>query len=53
MVGRIMLKIIRPKKQAKFQWLQDASEMNGDNMNYMRSHPAFYEKKAGISIGKN
>jgi hypothetical protein len=36
MVRRRMLKIIRSKKQAKFQWLQDPSEINGDNLNNVR-----------------
>jgi hypothetical protein len=28
-----MLKIIRSKETAKLQWLQDPSEINGDNLN--------------------
>jgi hypothetical protein len=31
-----MLKIVRSKKQAKLQWLQDPSEINGDNLNNVR-----------------
>ncbi|PNF42200.1 hypothetical protein B7P43_G06780 [Cryptotermes secundus] len=31
-----MLKIIRSRKQAKLQWLQDPSELNGDNLNNIR-----------------
>jgi hypothetical protein len=31
-----MLKIIRSKKQTKFQWLQDSSEINGDNLKNVR-----------------
>jgi hypothetical protein len=31
-----MLKIIRPKEQVKLQWLQDPSEINGDNLNNIR-----------------
>jgi hypothetical protein len=31
-----MLKIIKPKKQAKLQWFQDPSEINGDNLNDVR-----------------
>jgi uncharacterized protein YaaR (DUF327 family) len=31
-----MLKIIRPRKQAKLQWLQDPIEINGDNLNNIR-----------------
>jgi hypothetical protein len=32
----MMLKIIRSKETAKFQWLQDPSEINGDNLNNVR-----------------
>jgi hypothetical protein len=28
-----MLKIIRPKKQTKLQWLQEPSKINWDNLN--------------------
>jgi hypothetical protein len=32
-----MLKIITPRKQeAKLQWLQDPSKINGDNLNNVR-----------------
>jgi hypothetical protein len=31
-----MLKIIRSNEQAKLQWLQDSSEINGDNLNIVR-----------------
>jgi hypothetical protein len=36
MVQRRMLQIIRSKEQAKFQWLQDPSEINGVNPNNVR-----------------
>jgi hypothetical protein len=29
-------KLVDPRKQAKLQWLQDASEINGDNPNNVR-----------------
>jgi hypothetical protein len=31
-----MLKIITSREQAKLQWLQDPSEINGDNLNNAR-----------------
>jgi preprotein translocase subunit Sec63 len=31
-----MLTIVRQRKQAKLQWLQDPSEINGNNMNNIR-----------------
>jgi hypothetical protein len=31
-----MLKIIRSEETAKLQWLQDPSEINGDNLNNVR-----------------
>jgi hypothetical protein len=31
-----MFKIIRSKETAKLQWLQDPSEINGDNLNNVR-----------------
>jgi hypothetical protein len=34
--------IIRPKKQAKLQWLQDPSEINGDNLNNKRRETSRY-----------
>jgi hypothetical protein len=43
MVQQRVLKIIRPKEQAKLQWLQDPSGINGDNLNNIT------EKPAGIS----
>jgi hypothetical protein len=29
-------KLLGQRKQAKLQWLQDPSEINGDNLNYIR-----------------
>jgi hypothetical protein len=31
-----MLRIIRSEEKAKLQWLQDPSEINGDNLNNVR-----------------
>jgi hypothetical protein len=31
-----MLKLLDQRKQAKLQWLQDLSEINGDNRNNIR-----------------
>jgi hypothetical protein len=33
-------KLLDQRKQAKFQWLQDPSEINGYNMNNIRRKPA-------------
>jgi hypothetical protein len=38
-----MFKIIRSREQAKLQWLQDPSDINGDNLNNIR------REKTGIS----
>jgi hypothetical protein len=48
MVPRRMLKI-RPKenKQAKLQWLQDPSEINGDNLNKRRETSRHFRNKKG------
>jgi hypothetical protein len=38
------------RKQAKFQWSQDPSQINGDNLNSLRrSQQVFQEQKEGIS----
>jgi hypothetical protein len=37
-----MLKIIRLKKQAKLLWLQNSSEINGDNLNNVRCEASRY-----------
>jgi hypothetical protein len=31
-----MLKIVRPKETSEYAWLQDPSEINGDNLNNVR-----------------
>jgi hypothetical protein len=31
-----MLKLLDQRKEAKLQWLQDPSEINGDNLNNIR-----------------
>jgi hypothetical protein len=35
-------KLLDQRKQAKFQWLQDASEINGDNLNNVRREASRY-----------
>jgi hypothetical protein len=40
-------KLADQRKQAKLQWLQDPSEINGDNLNNVRL--IFQEQKKGIS----
>jgi hypothetical protein len=37
-----MLKIIRSKETAKLQWLQDPSEISGDNLNSVRCEASRY-----------
>jgi hypothetical protein len=34
--GQGCSKLLEQKKQAKFQWLQDPNEMNGDDLNNVR-----------------
>jgi hypothetical protein len=36
MVRKKCSKLLDEKKQAKLQWLQDPSEINGDNLNNIR-----------------
>jgi hypothetical protein len=48
-------RLLDRSKQAKLQWLQDPSEINGDNLNNV-SHEAkryFRKKKGGISERQN
>jgi hypothetical protein len=40
--------LLEQRKQAKLQWLQDASEINGDNLNNIRSDTS--RKKNGGNI---
>jgi hypothetical protein len=42
MVLRGMLKISRSKETVKLQWLQDPSEINGDNLNNARREASRY-----------
>jgi uncharacterized NAD(P)/FAD-binding protein YdhS len=35
-------KLLDQRKQAKLQWLQDPSEINGDNLNNVRSEASRY-----------
>jgi hypothetical protein len=37
-----MLKFIDQRKQAKLQWLQDPSEINGDNLKIVRCEASRY-----------
>jgi hypothetical protein len=37
-------KLLGQKKQAKFQWLQDPSEMNGHNLNNVRCEASRYTR---------
>jgi hypothetical protein len=48
-------KLLDQRKQAKLQWLQDPSEMNGDNLNNVRHDASrqFKNKKEGISERQN
>jgi hypothetical protein len=45
MVRETMLKFIRSKEKAKFQLLEDPSEINGDNLNNVRSEASRYFRK--------
>jgi hypothetical protein len=42
MVRRRMLKILDERKQAKLRWLQDATEINCDNLNNVRPEASRY-----------
>jgi hypothetical protein len=56
MVRRRTLKIFSDeRKQAKLQWLQDQSELNGDNLNNVRCEVSRYfrNKNEGISERQN
>jgi hypothetical protein len=42
--------LIDHKKQAELQWLQDPSEINGDNLNNVKREASrYFKKKEGIS----
>jgi hypothetical protein len=49
-----MLKLLDQRKQAKLQWLQDPSEINGDNLNNIRREASrhFRNKKREYLKGK-
>jgi hypothetical protein len=49
------LKLLNGKEQAKLQWLEDPSEINGDNLNNVRreSNRHYKNKKEGISEREN
>jgi hypothetical protein len=40
-----MLKIIRSEEKAKLQWLQDPSEINGDNLNVRHESSRYSRNK--------
>jgi 5-methylcytosine-specific restriction endonuclease McrBC GTP-binding regulatory subunit McrB len=42
-----MFKLLHQRKQAKLQWLQDTSQINGDNLNNIRQEASrhFRNKK--------
>jgi hypothetical protein len=40
-----MLKLLDLRKQAKLQWLQDPSEVNGDNLNDIRRETSRNKKR--------
>jgi hypothetical protein len=46
--------LLDQRKQAKLQWLQDASEINGDNLNHIRRETSrhFRNKKREYLIHK-
>jgi hypothetical protein len=49
--------LLHQRKQAKQQWLQDSSEINGDNLNNIRSETSRHfrkeKKKEAISKRQN
>jgi hypothetical protein len=54
MVRKRMLRIIKSKETAKWQWLQNPSEVNGANKNSKRREASKYlRKREGISEIKN
>jgi hypothetical protein len=48
-------KLLYQRQQAKLQWLQDPSKINGDNQNNVRCEASryFMNKKWGISERQN
>jgi hypothetical protein len=47
-------KLLDQRKQSKLQWLQDPSEINGDNLNNVRRETSrYFRKKRGISESQN
>jgi hypothetical protein len=46
--------LLDPSKQAKLQWFQDPSEINGDNLNNVRREASrHFRNKEGISERQN
>jgi hypothetical protein len=47
-------KLVHQRKQAKLQWLQDPSEVNGNNLNNVRREASrYFRKEEGISERQN
>jgi hypothetical protein len=45
-------KLLDQRKQAKLQWLQDPSEINGDNLNNVRCEASRHFRNKTGNIGK-
>jgi hypothetical protein len=45
-------KLLNPRKQTKFQWLQDPVEINGDNVNNVRREDNRHMTKKSGNIWK-
>jgi hypothetical protein len=45
-------KLLDKRKQSKLQWLQDPSEINGDNQNNVRRESSRYLRNKRGNIGK-
>jgi hypothetical protein len=46
-------KLLDQRKQAKFQWLHDPSQINGDNLNIRREANRHFWNKEGIYERQN
>jgi hypothetical protein len=48
------IKLLDERKQAEFQWLENPSQTNGDNLNNVRRESTrTFRKKEGIAERKN
>jgi hypothetical protein len=53
-LDKVCSKLLDQRKQSKLQWLEDLSEINGDNLNNIRCEPAGISgQKEGISKRQN